>query len=120
MGRQAAVEAIGALDSAGVFPNDVGGPLGGKTMQKRMKRYASEAGIEGLRVSPHTLRHTYALNYVRNGGDPFTLQRILGHTTLDMTRRYCELAEADVLERQRELTPLGAIGGGDERRRTRN
>ncbi len=110
--REAAVAALGLPDAPWVFPNDVGGRLSSKGMQQRMKRYGEAAGICGVRVSPHTLRHTYALNFVRNGGDPFTLQKILGHSSLETTRRYCELAEADVLERQRALSPLGTLDLG--------
>jgi len=104
--RQIAVALLGLPDSPWVFPNDVGGRLTPKTMQQHFKRYGEAAGIRGVRVSPHTLRHTYALNFVRAGGDPFTLQKVLGHSSLDTTRRYCELADSDVLERQRALTPL--------------
>jgi integrase/recombinase XerD len=104
--RQMAVVAIGLPESRWVFPNDKGGRLSSKAMQQRLKRYGDAAGIRGVRVSPHTLRHTYALNFVRSGGDPFTLQKVLGHSSLDTTRRYCELADADVMARQRELTPL--------------
>jgi integrase/recombinase XerD len=104
--REAAVAALGLPDAPWVFPNDIGGRLSAKAMQQRLKRYGGQAGIRGVRVSPHTLRHTYALNFVRAGGDPFTLQKVLGHSSLDTTRRYCELAESDVLERQRQLTPL--------------
>ena len=110
--RDAAVAALGMPDAPWVFPNDVGGRLCSKGMQKRLRHYGEQAGIKGVRVSPHTLRHTYALNFVRNGGDPFTLQKILGHSSLETTRRYCELAEADVLERQRALSPLGTLDLG--------
>lgn len=107
--REAALATLGLPDSPWVFPNDVGGRLGAKTTQQHVHRYGREAGIKGVRVSPHTLRHTYALSFVRAGGDPFTLQKVLGHSSLDTTRRYCELAEADVLQRQRELTPLATM-----------
>ena len=110
--REAAVAALGIPDAPWVFPNDVGGRLCSKGMQKRLRLYGEQAGLQGVRVSPHTLRHTYALNFVRNGGDPFTLQRILGHSSLETTRRYCELAESDVLERQRALSPLGTLDLG--------
>ena len=89
-----------------VFANDIGGRLSSKAMQQRIAAYGVQADLQGVRVSPHTFRHTYALNFVRHGGDPFTLQKILGHSSLETTRRYCELAESDVLRRQRELTPL--------------
>lgn len=104
--RDAAVTTLGLPESPWVFPNDIGGRLVPKTMQQHLKRYGEAAGIRGVRVSPHTLRHTHAVTFVRAGGDPFTLQKVLGHSSLEMSRRYCELADSDVLKRQRELTPL--------------
>jgi integrase/recombinase XerD len=104
--REAALEGIERGDSPWLFPNHVGNRATNRAMQQNLRRYGKQAGIEDVRVSPHTLRHTYGLAFVRNGGDPFTLQKALGHTDLAMTRRYCELAEGDVLTRQRELSPL--------------
>jgi len=51
-----------------------------------------------VRVSPHTLRHTCALWYLKRGGDVFSLQQLLGHATLEMTKRYVTLAASDVAE----------------------
>jgi integrase/recombinase XerD len=104
--RQAALETIGRPESPWLFPNDVGGKLTPRAIRLRLKQYAEAAGIRRVRVSPHTLRHTYAVNWVQNGGDVFTLQRTLGHSSLEMTRRYVDLCDAHVLQQQRELSPL--------------
>ena len=48
-------------------------------------RLTNRSGIE--RLHAHLLRHAFAVNYLLNGGGVFSLQRILGHTTLDMVRR---------------------------------
>ncbi len=47
-----------------------------------------KTGISRLR--PHLLRHTFATRYLQNGGDAYSLQSILGHTTLEMTKRYVQ------------------------------
>lgn len=74
-------------------------------------RYGKAAGIEGVRVSPHTLRHSFAVMYVRNGGDSFSLQEILGHSTLEMTRRYVHLARRDVAEQHKKYSPMTWLAG---------
>ena len=92
-----------------VFPNDRGGCLTSKAVQQRIARYAAAAGIGSVRVTPHVLRHTFAVQFVRAGGSVFHLQRILGHSSLEMSRRYCELAETDWLTRHQELSPLATM-----------
>lgn len=71
-----------------------------------MERYGERARIEGVRCSPHTLRHTFAVSYLRNGGDVFTLQRILGHETLDMVRNYVTLAQFDIQAAHLHCSPV--------------
>jgi integrase-like protein len=67
------------------------------------------AGIEGVRCSCHTLRHTGAKRFILAGGDVFTLQKLLGHTTLAMVRRHVELADVDVRAQHQRLSPADSL-----------
>ena len=89
-----------------VFLTFDGHPLTAQYVRNRMKKYGRKAGLSGVRCSPHTLRHTAAVSYLRNGGDAFTLQRLLGHTTLLMTRHYCEIADVDVKKAHVQASPV--------------
>lgn len=60
----------------------------------------------GLRGSAHTFRRTMAKVHIRNGGDPFSLQLILGYSTLDMVQTYVRLFNNEVREQQRNYSPV--------------
>jgi site-specific recombinase XerD len=68
------------------------------------------AGLQAVRCSPHTLRHTFAVEFLRNGGNVFSLKEILGHTSLHMTNRYVALAQADIEQQQRQFAPGDRLG----------
>jgi integrase/recombinase XerD len=72
-------------------------------------RHGQRAGIQGVRCSPHTLRHTGAKRFMLAGGDVFTLQKLLGHTSLAMVRRYVELAAVDVRPQHERHSPVDAL-----------
>jgi integrase/recombinase XerD len=65
------------------------------------------AGIDGVRCSP--LRHTGTKRFILAGGDVFTLQKLLGHTTLAMVRRYVELADVDIRAQHRRFSPADSL-----------
>lgn len=78
--------------------------------QKIVERTARKAGVE--RVHCHRFRHTFALNWVKYGGDAFSLQRILGHTSLDMVRNYVNLAGEDVVAKHRQFGLMDKLESG--------
>ncbi len=61
-------------------------------------RYAYKAGINNKKISPHTLRHSYATQFYKQTKDIETLRRILGHTDIGTTTIYITLANTDVEE----------------------
>jgi len=61
----------------------------------------------GIAVHPHLLRHTFATMWLKNGGDSLMLQRLLGHTTLMMTNRYCQAVGCyDAVESHKKYSPV--------------
>ena len=93
-----------------LFLTDDGDPLKNRRVQTIIRQYGQKAGIAGVRLSPHTFRHTMAIQYLRNGGDVFTLQRILGHSSLQMTVRYVALEQQDIDRVHRRSSPGDMIG----------
>ena len=73
---------------ATLFATARGDKLDQRNVLREFKRLGKTLKIEGVRFSPHTLRHTFAVGYLRQGGNVFYLQRILGHTSLEMTNKY--------------------------------
>jgi integrase/recombinase XerC/integrase/recombinase XerD len=74
-----------------------------------MKRWGKRAGVP--RLHAHLCRHTFATNFLIHGcGDVFRLQQILGHTTLEMVRRYVHYAEAEAMIQGRVASPLDRMG----------
>jgi|YelNatPaOPRAMG01_1025707.scaffolds.fasta_scaffold114852_1 site-specific recombinase XerD len=70
-----------------------------KTLNKdQLRNIICKLGEDGkvTRVYPHLFRHTFAIQFLRNGGTIYTLQQILGHTTLDMVKRYLAIAQVDL------------------------
>jgi len=69
---------------------------------------AKRAGIE-REVYPHLLRHTCAVQMLRNGSNAFAVQRLLGHQSLYMTRQYCELLDSDLKSAHQAASPADRL-----------
>ena len=89
-----------------LFLTDDGRALTRRWLEEIMRTKGRKVGLSGIRCSPHTLRHTAAVSFLRNGGDVFALQRLLGHSNLEMTRRYCQLADTDVKKAHLTASPV--------------
>lgn len=90
-----------------LFPSaTTGGQFIPTEISKIMMRRMDEAGVPRANSSAHRLRHTFAVNFLRGGGGVFQLQRLLGHSTLEMTRRYVRLADDDLAEAHRKASPV--------------
>jgi len=89
-----------------VFLRSDGLPMTGNYVYRLVRGYGEAAGLEGVRCSPHTFRHTFAKNYLLNGGDLFTPQKILGHSSLYVVRLYVNLASEDVQAQHRRYSPV--------------
>lgn len=73
-----------------------------------IQRYNRARGVK--KTSIHLFRHTFARKYLLDcGGNAFTLQKLLGHSTLEMTQKYCTLFNADVINKYDEHSPLTQI-----------
>jgi site-specific recombinase XerD len=88
-----------------VFLTDAGKPLNKDTLGVIIRRLGQAAGITGVRLSPHTLRHTFATNYLRNGGDVLSLQRIMGHKSVETLNIYIHLSGRDLVEAHKGCSP---------------
>jgi site-specific recombinase XerD len=98
-----------------ILLTDSGYPLRPRAVQIMINRLGNRAGVTGVRCSPHKFRHTFAKNYLLLGGDVFSLQRILGHSSLEVVKLYINLAASDVSEQHRRFSPIDNMGSKKRR-----
>lgn len=79
-----------------LFVNELGEQMTRNSMQHAVARYNKKRRVE--KTSIHAFRHTFAKYYITSGGDAFKLQRLLGHSTLDVTLNYVNLYSEDLKE----------------------
>jgi integrase/recombinase XerD len=98
------------VDPDPLFISRRGGRLTPRAVQQLVRRLALAAGVS-TRCSPHILRHSFARAFLANGGDVFSLQRILGHSpsSLQVTRRYVQLLDDDLRAVHRRVSPIDRL-----------
>ncbi|MFC1916575.1 tyrosine-type recombinase/integrase [Chloroflexota bacterium] len=77
------------------------------TIKLMFSRLAKSSGVE--RLHAHLCRHTFAINYLLNGGDIFSLREILGHTTLDMVNHYLHFTNSQITAQHRKYSPMDRL-----------
>ena len=97
-----------------LFPTENGEQLKEHGLRSSVARYNNRRGIQ--RTSIHAFRHTFARKYLVDcGGNAFTLQRLLGHSTLDMTKHYCAIFDADIAKNYDKFSPLAQMKSNSTR-----
>ena len=90
-----------------LWVSDTGVPIKARGIQSLIKRLGQRAGITDARCSAHTFRHSFAVSCLRNGMGEFNLQSLLGHSTLQMTRRYVQtFGVSDALSAHEKASPV--------------
>ena len=86
------------------------GPMTREGIMQVYRRMFARAGITGPKTGPHTLRHTFGTLYVRSGGGVRQLQEIMGHSRIETTMIYVNLAGTDVLADHAAHSPTRSLG----------
>jgi site-specific recombinase XerD len=105
-------------DADRLFMTADGYPITHTAVAKMFVRVKIRAEVPKLH--PHICRHTFSVRYLVHGGDAFSLQKILGHTSLEMTRKYVNMAFGDVKEKHRQFSPMDNLGFRTKRRGRQN
>jgi integrase/recombinase XerD len=87
-----------------VGPENDPQPLTRDVLRKLLVRLGERADV--AKVYPHRFRHTCAITYLRNEGDLFTLQALLGHSDIEMVKRYARIAQADCARAHQKASPV--------------
>jgi integrase/recombinase XerD len=92
-----------------LFPTRDGRKLQRRNVLRDFKVLCRKLGFSPVRRSIHALRHTFAVNYLRHGGSVFHLQKALGHSSLEMTRRYANLLTDDLQQMQHQVSLINRL-----------
>ena len=92
-----ALRAAGPEGDEAIFVNSLGGRLTARSVGRLVKKYSRHSGIF-RKVSPHSLRHTFATHLLDAGADIREIQEMLGHSSLSTTQRYTHVSMGKLME----------------------
>jgi tyrosine recombinase XerC len=95
---------LAAEGSAALFFNRKGKPLGVRDIRALVERYGS-GKLSGRRVTPHTLRHSFATHLLEGGADIRAVQELLGHSSVATTQRYTHVSRTRLFAAYRQSHP---------------
>jgi len=90
-----------------LFLSTTGEPITANTIKLVFSRLAKISGVK--RLHAHLCRHTFAINYLLNGGDIFSLREILGHTTLEMVNHYLHFTRSQLTAQHHKYSPMDKL-----------
>jgi integrase/recombinase XerD len=90
-----------------LFLNRENNPMSKGAVKNLIRRLGERTGVK---ANPHKFRHTFAIEYLRNSGDIYTLKKLLGHSTFEMVNRYLAIAQSDIAEAHRRASPVDRWG----------
>lgn len=90
-----------------LFCNQYGEQMQVESLKTAIKRYNQSRGV--MKTSCHAFRHTFAKKYILAGGDIFRLQKLLGHSSLEMVKEYVNMFADDLKQNYDLLNPLEQI-----------
>jgi integrase/recombinase XerD len=90
-----------------LFPTSDGRPLTPNALRHLLVHIGKAARVP--HCHPHRFRHSAAIMYLRNGGDAWTLQKMLGHSDMTMTKRYLHIVDSDLQAAHRIASPVDRL-----------
>ena len=98
------------FDTDHVFVTNYGEPLKAAHFRKRLRIHAIAGGVDKKLAHPHQFRSYFCTTYMLNGGDIFTLQRIVAHANIETTRGYAKMSDENVRSQHAQFSPLARLG----------
>jgi integrase/recombinase XerD len=92
-----------------LYPNRTGQAISTNTVQQFLRRLAKASGLDGVKCSPHVLRHTFATSSVANEANMETLSKILGHASILTTAKYTHMQPEDIKKQHTRFSPVAEL-----------